>query len=102
MDDIQNIHLKRLHGRLGDVVYQLTKIQFSYFNAPKGWSPAINAYRCLQQIVICVELAGVDRSELELTVRGGHLRLSGRRQPPEPDCTEQEGIQVLAMEIDYG
>ena len=102
MDELQNIHLKRLHGRLGEVVYQLTKIQFGYFSAPKGWSPAINAYRCDQQIVICVELAGVERSQLALSVQGGRLRVSGRLEPPEPDCKGEQNLQVMAMEIDYG
>jgi HSP20 family protein len=102
MDDTQSIHLKRLHGRLGEVVYQFTKIQFSYFSPPKGWSPAINAYRCDQQIVICVDLAGVERSQLDLSVQAGRLLLRGRREPPEPDCTGQESVQVLAMEIDFG
>ena len=102
MDEIHSIHLKRLHGRLGDIVYQLSKVQFSHWNNPKGWSPAINAYRCDQQIVICVDLAGVDDSEFELHVEPGRLRIRGRREPPEPVCTEQNSVQVLAMEIDYG
>jgi HSP20 family protein len=102
MEEIPSIRLKRLHGRLGDVVYQLTKIQFSYLNSRSGWSPDINAYRCDQQIVICVDLAGVETAGLDLRVEPGRLRISGRREPPEPACNAQQSVQVLAMEIDYG
>jgi HSP20 family protein len=102
MEDIRSIHLRRLHGRLGDVVYQLTKVQFSRFSAPETWQPAINAYRCAECIVICLELAGVDRKRIELTVEPKRLRIRGQRQPPEPDGAENKPVQVLVMEIDYG
>lgn len=102
MGDSRSIHLKHLHGQLGRLAYELTRVQFSYFQPPLGWSPAINAYRCDQQIAICVDLAGVDKSLLELCVEPGRLRLRGRREPPEPAGADQRPIQVLAMEIDYG
>jgi HSP20 family protein len=102
MGDIGSIHLKRLHGQLGDLVYELTRIQFSKCRPAKAWSPAINAYRCHHQIIICVDLAGVDKSLLELRVETDHLRLRGRREPPEPAGTEHQMLQILAMEIDYG
>src|SRR5438270_10621716 len=101
MNDIRGIHLRRLHGHLGDVVYNLTKIQFSRFSSPK-WQPAVNAYRCGGCIAICVDLAGVDRKRLELTVEGRRLWIRGHRQPPEPDGARDKAVQVLVMEIDYG
>jgi len=68
MEDIGSIHLKRLHGRLGDVVYQLTRVQFSRFSAPESWRPSINAYRCTDCMIVCVDLAGVDRDALDVQV----------------------------------
>ena len=99
MGEIGSIHLRRLHGQLGELVYELAQFRLSSFSQPRTWSPAINAYLCSQQIAICVDLAGVDRSTLDVKVRGGRLHIRGRREPPSPD---QKPLQVLAMEIDYG
>src|SRR5256714_1295524 len=101
MDPTRNIKLRWLHGALQDVTYELSRSQFSRF-APQAWEPAINAYRCEKCIRICVDLAGVDRSLIDLTVEPRRVVIRGRRELPEP--TEDEGcvLQWLAMGIDYG
>src|SRR5688572_28784197 len=98
----ESIHLKRLHGRLGDVVYQLTKVQFSHVSSPEAWQPALNAYRCKECIAICLDLAGVDRKSIELRVESRRLLIRGHRQPPEPEGADNKAVQILVMEIDYG
>jgi HSP20 family protein len=100
-DDIHSVHLRRLQGRLGEIVYQMTRIQFSQFSTPKSWSPPINAYLCNEQIVLCVDLAGVEQTQLELNVEPRRLVLRGQREAPEPQI-DQPAVQVLTMEIDYG
>ena len=70
--------------------------------APPPWQPAINAYRCEECIRICVELAGVDRSEIELTVHRRHLSIRGTRDVPEPSDKDGPALQTIIMEIDYG
>jgi HSP20 family protein len=102
MEDVSSFHLRRLHGRLGEVIYELTRMQFTKFVVPEPWHPAINAYRCEAQIVVCVDLAGVEREGLELRVEPRRLSLQGRRKLPEPAEKEPRPVQVLAMEIDYG
>jgi HSP20 family molecular chaperone IbpA len=102
MDDIQSIHWRHLHGRLGDVVYQLTKVQFTSFGSPEKWRPAVNAYRCAECIAVCLDLAGVDRKRIEIRVEPRRLLIRGYRQAPEPDRSENKPVQVLLMEIDYG
>jgi HSP20 family protein len=100
--DIRRIRLSRLHGRLGEVVYELTKVQFSQFFQPEVWSPAINAYRCSECITVCVDLAGVERDLVDLQVEPRRLLIRGRRQAPEPDKNELQMLQILALEIDHG
>ncbi len=102
MGDITSVHLKQLHGRLGEVVYQLTRVRFAQLPARETWSPAINAYRCSDQITICVDLAGVERDALDLRVQPRQLSIRGRRELPEPGGEQRDTRQVLAMEIDYG
>jgi len=102
MGDFTSIRLKTLHGRLGELAYELTKVQFSYLVSPEAWRPAINAYRCSSHISICVDLAGVDREALEVKIEHRRLSIRGSRRAPEPSGTESQTLQVLAMEIDYG
>jgi len=102
MQDSHSAHLRRLHGRLGEVVYQLSQVQFSRFQTPRSWQPAINAYRCSECLVICVDLAGVDRQRIDLQLEPRHLLIRGCRTPPEPEEVAHKPVQVLLMEIDYG
>ncbi len=102
MADVSSFHLRRLHSRLGDVVYQFTRVQFAVLPSPEAWQPAINAYRCDGQITICVDLAGVDREALDLRIERRRLFISGRREMPEPRGKNEQTLQVLTMEIDWG
>lgn len=96
------IHLHRLQGQIGDVAYELTKVHFSRFQAPDPWKPPVNAYLCERCIRICVDLAGVDRSAIDIQLEPGRLTIHGRRDLPEPDYTDDSSMTVLAMEIDHG
>ena len=101
METIRTIRLRWLHGTLQEVTSQLARSGFPQL-APPPWQPAINAYRCEDCIQICVELAGVDRSEIDLTLRDRHLSIRGVRDVPEPNEKENRPLQTIAMEIDYG
>jgi len=62
------------------------------------WSPNTDVYFCDSGLVVNVELAGMQRENLELTVDGQNLRISGQR----PDGCRGAQCKFLAMEIDYG
>lgn len=49
-------------------------------------------------LVIKVELAGMRREDLELTIEGNRLRISGQR----PDGCRAPKCKFLVMEINYG
>jgi HSP20 family protein len=101
MDPTRNIKLRWLHGPLGDVTYEVARVQFSHF-VPQKWQPAINAFRCETAIRICVDLAGVDRAHIDLTVEPRRVIVRGTRLPPEPSEQHHRSFQMLALEIDYG
>lgn len=84
------------------IAYWLTRVQLSPVEAPMTWCPAINAYRYQDRFVICVELAGVDRDQIDLLVEPHRIMLRGDRAAPEPSDLEAPPIQVLAWEIDQG
>ena len=102
MEDIRNIYLRHLQGRVTDIAYELTRVRFSFSHGTEPWHPAINAYRCQDCILIAAELAGVDRSEISIAVEPRRVWLRGRRLPPEPSESDGPALHVLAMEIDHG
>ena len=97
MEVTRNIKLRWLHGTLRDVT--VTRVQF-WHPAPDAWQPAINAFRCEKGVRICVDLAGVEKSSIDLTVEPRRVLMRGTRQAPEPSA--EESLQMLAFEIDYG
>jgi HSP20 family protein len=101
MDPIRNIKVRWLRGSLGDLTYQVTRVQLWQAPAHK-WQPAINAFRCETAIRICVDLAGVEKSSIELAVEPRRVVVRGLREPPEPAEGEERALHVLALEIDYG
>lgn len=102
MEGIHRIQLQHLEGRISDIAYELTRVRYASFPVTEAWHPAINAYRCQDCIVVCVDLAGADRSDVQVQVEARRVWLRGRRPTPEPRHGEGPPLQVLAMEIDHG
>ena len=98
MTELHNVHWRLLHGHY----YRRLRVQLSGAGSARAWSPDLNAYRCRGQIILCVDLAGVEPASLELRVEPRRLQVRGRRDAPEPKLSEHKALQVLALEIDYG
>src|SRR5882672_12018607 len=62
------------------------------------WIPNTDVYVAEGNLIIKVELAGMRREDLELTVEGNRLMISGQR----PDGTRGSKCKFLVMEINYG
>ena len=62
------------------------------------WAPNTDVYLTNEGMVIRVELAGMRREDLELTIEGNRLRISGQR----PDGCRAPKCKFLVMEINYG
>ncbi|MGZ4967756.1 MAG: Hsp20/alpha crystallin family protein [Chthoniobacterales bacterium] len=97
MNSSRHIKLRWLNGTLGDV--SVTRVQF-WHRAAATWQPPINAFRCENGVRICVDLAGVEKSMIDLTVEPQRVVVRGSREAPEP--TADHAVQLLALEIDYG
>ena len=95
-------NLDELQRELGDIAVQLTHTQFIHFSVPKVWQPPLNAFRCGNHFIICVELAGVDKAALDVRAERRRLIIRGTRAIPEPSCDDPPAVQVLALEIDHG
>ena len=62
------------------------------------WIPNTDVFVTEGTLVIKVELAGMRREDLELTVEGNRLMISGQR----PDGSRTTKCKFLVMEINYG
>lgn len=66
--------------------------------AEGSWTPNTDVYLTNGGMVIKVELAGMKREDLELTVEGSQLRISGVRR----DGSRSGQCKFVLMEINYG
>lgn len=83
--------------------------QKGYYNFCPGetWTPSVNLYEDAGCYLVCVDLAGVDKSKIEIEVVDHRLTISGKRETPAyhpdeaPDGSPQR-LRVHLMEIDHG
>jgi len=93
----------------GRVVHHLNSIinraqrSFYPFSPAESWSPPVNLYETEAAYEVCVDLAGVDRDAIDLTVSGNHLQLRGKRPIPTPRVgANPPRLRIHVMEIDHG
>ncbi|HMJ89342.1 MAG TPA: Hsp20/alpha crystallin family protein [Candidatus Acidoferrum sp.] len=67
-------------------------------SAASHWVPNTDVYVTEDTLVIKVELAGMRKEDLELTVEGNQLTITGHR----PDGCRAPKCKFLVMEINYG
>lgn len=93
-------HLPR-SGKASD---PMSKGFYSY--APnETWRPNVNLYENDTAYLVCVDLAGVNKDEIDVLVEDQTLRIRGARAVPMPeDLAEQQQrrIRIHLMEIDNG
>ena len=87
----------------------MEQMQKGFFNfcPSETWTPSVNLYENETTYVVCVDLSGVDKDRIDVTVVDGKLMLRGTRDvptPPEHGPAEEHGhrLKVHVMEIDHG
>jgi len=63
------------------------------------WSPNVDVCERADEIIIFVEMPGVDRSDVQLTWNDGVLTISGQKRPQLP---ERGQATYLCVERSYG
>lgn len=79
------------------------------FYSSDTWTPCVNLYESAESYLVCVDLAGVDKEEIDVVVHEKRLKLRGKRLVPMhhdggEEATEREArrVRVHLMEIDHG
>jgi HSP20 family protein len=68
------------------------------FGGGRGWSPAVDIAETDEEVLVRAELPGMDPGEIDITVCGGQLVLSGEKR----ESTEQSGKGFYHTESRYG
>jgi|ERR1019366_6777712 HSP20 family protein len=85
--------------KISSPVHFVTRSAGPHEGAAKAqWVPNTDVYSTDHGLVIKVELAGMRSENLEITVEGQRLRISGNR----PDGCRAPKASFLVMEISYG
>ena len=73
----------------------MEQMQKGYFNycPSETWTPSVNLYETAESYLVCADLAGVDKSKIDVEVAGQTLKLKGVRAVPtfEEDAAAESG-----------
>lgn len=75
--------------------------QYFGFSPTDAWRPAANLYETETSFLICVDLAGMDENDIEVSLEKSTLTIRGRRVSPMPPDGSR-AVAVHLMEIDHG
>jgi HSP20 family protein len=84
--------------KVSSTVHFITRSAGGREPARAHWVPNTDVYATDNGLVIKVELAGMRSDNLEITIEGNRLRISGNR----PDGCRAPKCSFLVMEINYG
>ena len=74
-------------SKLRDEMDRLFKSPFTTFARPSqflnGWAPAIDLYEDKDHLIVKVEIPGMTKEEIEVSLRDGVLSISGERKRDE-------------------
>lgn len=74
---------------------------FVRFAHRDAWKPALNLYENDVQFMVCVDLAGMPREQIDVQAEPNRIIIMGRRDDPQPSPSA-EPFCVHIMEIDSG
>ncbi|HTV47751.1 MAG TPA: Hsp20/alpha crystallin family protein [Phycisphaerae bacterium] len=74
---------------------------FFGFWATDSWRPSVNLYETRSAFLICADLSGMEKDDIQVQVENNHLIIRGKRNCPMPTGRER-AVAVHLMEIDHG
>lgn len=95
-------------GMSREMSKMIDQLQRGYygFSSAETWQPPVNLYENDTAYLVCVDLAGVDKNQIDIEVHQQRLVLRGTRAVPTFDHGGQSPpdrkLRVHLMEIDHG
>jgi HSP20 family protein len=90
--------LKRLAREASDTV--VNRNFFGYWTTD-SWRPSVNLYETRSAFLICADLGGMDKDDIQVRVENTQLIIRGKRDCPMPSGRERT-MAVHLLEIDHG
>src|SRR4051812_46328199 len=95
--------LSRILSMADRIAGQLHDLHFASFHLPgSSWTPAINVYAFADRFEVCMDLAGVDKRQIQVQAESRRLSVTGHRVPPAGSGEEPCCKRILVMEIHDG
>ncbi len=69
-----------------------------HFITTRGWVPRLDMHETEAGLSVTLEIPGVGREDIDVTLEGSYLRITGERRSPDP----QDCVRWHQMEISYG
>jgi len=82
--------------RMMDTIFD--EMRPAMFSAEKVWKPPVDIYETPDEIVVLVEVAGMSKKSIAVTIENNVLKISGIRADYMPSAN----TKMHQMEIDYG
>lgn len=96
---LERVELERLRSRVGRLLTALQEAsEMLDSGKPGAWLPPVDLCESRDSVTVSVELPGVRAEHVEVTLGGGHLRVSGRKRKGAPRGI----ISHLCSERSYG
>jgi HSP20 family protein len=104
---IKMVRYKRLMGKDFETIQQrmermlgtiFDEMRPTMFSVEKVWRPPVDIYETPEEVVVLVEIAGMSKRDINVTMEEDVLRISGTR----PDYSPSTKMKLHQMEIDYG
>jgi len=88
--------------KIQDIMDEMQRRDFVHFRHSGAWQPATNVYETRDAYYICVELAGVEAEEVDVScTERSRIIISGNRAQPRPEGVAGP-LSVHALEVDEG
>jgi HSP20 family protein len=92
---------EKLAESMGEMIDCMFQKSYVGFRPSKGWEPPVDIYEHASCFVVCVELAGMCREEIDVQIMPKRLLIRGTR--PKAGIPEADGPhRVHLMEIRHG
>jgi len=86
---------RRMEKMLDNIFDEMRPTMFS---AEQVWKPPVDIYETAEDIVVLVEIAGMKKQDITVSMEKDLLKISGIR----PDYSPSAKMKLHQMEIDYG
>ncbi len=91
---------EQLAQSMGQMIDDIFRSSYVGFRSSKAWEPAVNIYEDATGLIVCVELAGMRREEIDVQVKPGRLTIRGSRQ--DPPAGREQPCRLHRLEIHHG